>query len=126
MNYLVLIYDDPRLLATLSAREADGMRQACAAHAETMRRNGHLLDAHRLQSPTATTCLRVRNGTLLASDGPVAESREQLGGYQLLEARDLNEAIRLASAIPWARTGCIEVRPLRAPSIDPSARRSPP
>ena len=114
MKYVVLIYNDPQALAALDAGQADAMMEECLAHAETMRQDGHLLEAVKLPPPEAATSLRMRNGRLQTTDGPFAETKEQLGGFMLLEAKDLNEAIRLASAVPWARTGCLEVRPLPA------------
>lgn len=119
MKYLVLIYDDERLLDALPKSEADRMMAECLAYADRLRESGQLLDTKVLEPARATTTLRVRNGRLSTTDGPFAETKEQLGGFNLIEAKDLNEAIRLASGFPWARTGCIEVRPLieRAPAI---------
>lgn len=114
MKYVVLIYNDPRTVAALDARQADTMMEECIAHADAMRQDGHLIEAIKLPAPETATSLRMRNGRLVATDGPFAETKEQLGGFMLIEAKDLNEAIRLASAIPWVRTGCLEVRPLPA------------
>jgi len=112
MKYLVLIYGDRQLLDALPEGEADSMMKECLAYADELRQGGHLLDAKALESAQAVTSLRVRQGRLIATDGPFAETKEQLGGFTLIEAKDLNEAIRLASRFPWARTGCVEVRPL--------------
>ena len=77
-----------------------------------MRRNGHLVGANRLQPPDTAVTVRVRNGKVSTTDGPYAETKEQLGGYYLIEAADLNEAIRIAARIPAAQVGCVEVRPV--------------
>jgi hypothetical protein len=77
-----------------------------------IRKSGHYLGCNRLQPTGSATTVRVRNERIATTDGPFAETKEQLGGYFLLEARDLNEAIQLAARIPGARYGCIEVRPI--------------
>jgi hypothetical protein len=83
-----------------------------------IRETGQLVDGNRLQPTRAATTVRVRDGKLSTTDGPFAETKEQLGGYYLIAARDLNEAIRIASRIPGARFGCIEVRPIaEAPAM---------
>lgn len=112
MKYLVLIYGDERILDALPPAEAEGMMAECAAHTDRLRQSGHLLDAKRLEPTRMATTLRMRNGRLLTTDGPFAETKEQLGGFILIEAKDLNDAIRLAAGFPWARTGRIEVRAL--------------
>lgn len=113
MKYLLLIYNDEPLLDALPAGETERMMKACLAYADELRQSGHLLDSKRLGPAATATSLRIRNGRLSATDGPFAETREQLGGLNVIEARDLNEAIRVASGFPWARTGCLEIRPLR-------------
>ncbi|TKR30382.1 YciI family protein [Luteimonas gilva] len=112
MKYLVLIYNDAEALAALDPDRAQTLTEACNAHADALRQNGRLLGAMRLPPASAATSLRIRNGRLLATDGPYAETKEQLGGFIVIEARDLNEAIRLVSAHPGAYNGCLEVRPL--------------
>jgi hypothetical protein len=77
-----------------------------------IRDSGHFVDCNRLQPPAAATTVRVRNDKISTTDGPFAETKEQLGGYYMLEARDLNEAIQIAARIPGARAGCVEVRPV--------------
>jgi hypothetical protein len=84
---------------------------------EDLRRTGHFVAANRLQPPDTATTVRVRNGSVSTTDGPYAETKEQFGGYYVIEARDLNEAIRLASRIPGARYGCVEVRPIAQDSL---------
>lgn len=112
MHYMVMIYNDPQRMLALDPDEAERMMEACTDYAETLRRDGRLIGTAKLAPPQAATSLRMRNGRLSTSDGPFAETKEHLGGFFLIEAKDLNDAIRLASAIPWARTGCLEVRPL--------------
>lgn len=77
-----------------------------------IRRSGHFVDCNRLLPPSAATTVRVRNGKIGVTDGPWVETKEQLGGYFAIEARDLNEAIRIAARIPGASIGCVEVRPV--------------
>lgn len=113
MKYLCLIYNDPSMLDGLPADAAEAMMRECCAYADELRAEGHLLASQGLAPAETATTLRMRNGTLSATDGPFAETREQLGGFNLIEARDLNEAIRLALRFPWVRTGSIEIRPIR-------------
>ena len=80
---------------------------------EAIRKSGHFIASNRLLPPDAATTIRVRQGKVSTTDGPFAETSEQLGGFFLIDARDLNEAIRIASQIPIARFACVEVRPLR-------------
>jgi hypothetical protein len=79
---------------------------------EDLRRNGQFVAVNRLQPPETATTVRVRNGKVSTTDGPYAETKEQFGGYYVIETRDLNEAIQVASRIPGARYGCVEVRPI--------------
>jgi hypothetical protein len=83
-----------------------------AAFTEGIRRSGHYVDCNRLLPPATACTVRVRDGKVTTTDGPFAETKEWLGGYYLIEARDLNEAIRVAAKIPGARAGCVEVRPV--------------
>src|SRR5260221_6734958 len=79
---------------------------------DDIRASGHFITCNRLQPPESATTIRVRNGKVLATDGPYAETKEQLGGFYLIQARDMNEAIQVASRIPGARYGCVEIRPV--------------
>ncbi len=85
----------------------------CVPFSAELRENGHYIAAEALQPVQTATTLRIRHGKVSTTDGPFAETKEQLGGFYLIEARDLNEAIRVASKIPPGRLGCIEVRPIR-------------
>ena len=106
MKYLCLVYSEEGKLEAVSDRE-------CMAFGEELQRDGYRLAAEALQSVQTATTVRVRNGRLSLTDGPFAETKEQLAGFYLIDARDLNEAIQLASKIPPARVGSIEVRPVR-------------
>ena len=118
MKYLCLIYDDESRWASMPTGEADGIMQEYRTFTADIQRSGHMLGGDELQPTSTATTVRVRDGRTVVSDGPFAETKEQLGGFYLLEARDLNEAIQIAARIPSARMGSIEVRPI-APS--PSA-----
>jgi len=91
MKFMLLVYNEPALLDALPAREYDARMRDCLAHADELRRNG-------------------RRTTV---DGPFAEAKEVLGGFNLIDARDMDEAVEIASHFPWTQTGCIEVRPVR-------------
>jgi hypothetical protein len=112
MTYLCLAYEEERVLNGLSQSEWHALRDETLAYVESLRQSGHLIDARPLQSATTASTLRVRKDTLSVTDGPFAETKEQLGGYFLIEAADLDEAIRIASKWPSARIGTIEVRPV--------------
>ena len=110
MKYLCLVYADERTLHT----QPDSPRDAeCFDYAASVQESGRLIAAEALQPVATATTVRMRNGRLVVSDGPFAETKEQLAGFYLLEARDLDEALQLASRIPPARLGSIEVRPVR-------------
>jgi hypothetical protein len=106
MKYLCLVYLEPDRLRAVPDRE-------CRACGDDLRQNGYLVAAEALRPVDTATTVRVRNGRVSVVDGPFAETKEQLAGFYLIEARDLNEAIQVASRIPPAREGSIEVRPVR-------------
>lgn len=106
MKYLCLVYLDENRLDELP--DAD-----CVAYDRVIRESGQCLASEALQSVQTATTVRVRNGKLAVTDGPFAETKEQLAGFYMIEARDLNEAIGVAAKIPPARVGCVEVRPIR-------------
>ena len=112
VKYLCLIYDDESKWGTMPQAEAEAMMGEYFAFTEGIKKSGHYLGGNALQPVHTATTVRVRNGKVSTTDGPFAETREQLGGYYLLESKDLNEAIQVASKIPGARTGSIEVRPI--------------
>jgi hypothetical protein len=106
VKYLCLVYLDERKLDEIPDSD-------CMAFSDALRESGHSVAAEALQSVQTATTVRVRNGKMSVTDGPFAETKEQLAGFYLIDARDLNEAIQLASGIPPARIGSIEVRPVR-------------
>lgn len=113
MKYLCLVYLEEKKLDALSESEMDALVRESLAYDEELRKSGHYVCSEALQPVGTATTMRTRNGKLSTTDGPFAETKEQLGGFILIDARDLNEAIRVASRIPPARLGCIEVRPIR-------------
>ena len=112
MKYLCLAYEQESRLAAMPRAQWLALREETLACVEQMRSNGQLLDAAPLQTVRSAATVRVRNGRLSATDGPFAETKEQLGGFFMIEARDLNEAIQIAGRWPSARFGSIEVRPI--------------
>lgn len=112
MKYICLAYEEEAKLNTLSRSEWDTLRAETLAYVEELRNNGHLISAEPLQSVRTAATVRVRNGKVSITDGPFAETKETLGGFFLISARDLNDAIQVASRWPSARLGSIEVRPV--------------
>jgi len=112
MKYLCMAVFDEKKLAAMSQGERGKLDDESLAYDETLRRSGHLLAAQALQGVETATTIRTSGGKLSLTDGPFTETNEQIGGFLLIEARDLNEAIQLASKIPVLRLGCIEVRPI--------------
>lgn len=112
MKYLCLAYEAEETFAHMPRAEWDVLREETLAYVETLRQGGQLLLTNALQSARTAATLKVRNGRLVVTDGPFAETREQLGGFFLIEANDLNEAIQIAAKWPGARFGEIEVRPV--------------
>ena len=113
MQFLALIYNDESLLEALSEGEADTMMRHCFAHADELRAKGRLLESQQLEPSKAAKTVRIRNGRTTVVDGPFAETKEILGGFNLIEAADMQEAIEIASQFPWAQTGCVEVRAVK-------------
>ena len=118
MKYLCLVYGEEKNIQTMDDHE-------CLAFDQGLRDSGRCVASEALQPVETATTLRVRNGKLSVSDGPFAETKEQLAGFYLVEARDLNEALQLASKIPPARVGSIEVRPVRPIRERPRAAGAP-
>ncbi len=112
MRYLCLIYENEKAWETMPKEEADAVFGEYFSFTEGIRQSGHHLGGEPLQPTHTATTVRVRNGKVSTTDGPFAETKEQLGGYYLINARDLNDAIQVASRIPSARYGAIEVRPI--------------
>ena len=112
MKYLCLIYDEEKKMGAMSKTDLDAMFGEYGAFTESITKSGHRLGGEALQPVSSATTIRIRNGKMSTTDGPFAETKEQLGGFYLIEARDLNDAIQVASRIPSAKTGSIEVRPI--------------
>jgi hypothetical protein len=113
MKYLCLIYEEEKKLDAMSASEFDALMGEFFAFTREIRKSGHFLGGEALQAVQTATTVRVRDGKVSTTDGPFAETKEQLGGFYLITARDLNDAIRVASRIPSARFGSVEVRPIK-------------
>ena len=113
MKYACLIYDAEKNRASMSTAELDALVGEYFAFSEGLRKSGHHLAGEALQPVQTAVTVRIRNGKLSTTDGPFAETKEQLGGFYLINAGDLNEAVQVASKIPSARLGSIEVRPIR-------------
>lgn len=114
MKYLCMAYENEELFHTMSKSEWEELRSETLAYVDVLERSGHLILTHALKSARTASTVRVRGGRMSLTDGPFAETKEQLGGFFLIEAGDLNEAIQLASRWPSARLGSIEVRPIEA------------
>jgi hypothetical protein len=112
MRYLCLIYDDEKKIGSMSQSESDKFMGEYFAFTDDIRKSGHMIHGEALQPVQTATTVRVRNGKASTTDGPFAETKEQLGGFYLIQANDLNEALQIASRIPSARTGSVEVRPV--------------
>jgi hypothetical protein len=114
MQYMLLIYSDEKKIAALPEAELGKLMAEFNAFSKAIVDSGNFVAGGRLQETTAATTVRVREGKTLTTHGPFAETREQLGGYYLVEAKDLDEALAMAARIPASRHGSIEVRPLHA------------
>ena len=112
MKYLCLCYADEDALARLPEIEIDTLLSDQVACDQSLRRSGHMLSSESLESARTATTLSFRSGKLSVTDGPFAETKEQLGGFHLVEAEDLDEAIRIVSQFPSIRYGSIEIRPV--------------
>ena len=113
MKYLCLVYSVEDPTNTLSESDEQALMDENLEYDEQLRKSGHLVIAHALQPPETAVIVHVRSGRVSVTDGPFTETKEQIAGFILIEARDLNEAIQVASKDPTARYGFIEVRPVR-------------
>ena len=113
MKYLCLVFIDEKKLEAMSASEAQSLDDESLTYDDTLRQGGHLIAAQALQLSRSAATVRVRRSKALVTDGPFAETKEQVGGFILIEARDLKKAVQLASKIPVARLGAIEVRAVK-------------
>lgn len=110
MKYLCLVYSDENDLHSLPDSPKD---TECHAYAQSLAESGHMVAGEALEPVSTATTVRVRGGQVSITDGPFAETKEQLAGFYMIDAKDLNEALRIAADIPPARVGSIEVRPVR-------------
>src|SRR5215212_7481701 len=112
MQYLLLIYNNERNWTELSQADVGALMGGYQSFTESIAKSGHYKGGNALQPTNTATTVRVRDGKRTATDGPFAETREQLGGYYLVDAKDLDEAIEIASRIPGAKRGTVEIRPV--------------
>lgn len=113
MQCLMTIQIDQSLLDALPVAEYDRLMRGCILHADALRAEGKLLASQQLEAPATACTLRQRDGAMRVTDGPFAETKELLAGFNLLEVADMDEAVRIASAFPWSRYGSVELRPVR-------------
>ena len=112
MKYLLLIYDNEQVWSKMSEAQGREMYQEYGAFTMDIQKSGHMKNGAQLQPIATATSIRVRDGKRVVTDGPFAETREQLGGYYLVDAKDLDTALGIAARIPGAKDGSIEVRPV--------------
>lgn len=122
MKYVCLIYDDEKKMGAMPQDEAQAFMGAYFQFTEEIKKSGNYVAGEALQPVHTSTSLRSRNGKLSTTDGPFMETKEQLGGFYLIEARDLDEARKIAARIPSVKTGTIELRPV----VDFSKQQQPP
>jgi hypothetical protein len=113
MKFMLLVYTDAELLDQLPPGEFDHSMRRCLDHADDLRHEGQLLDSQMLEPAITARSVRRRGGRTTTVDGPFAEAKEVLAGFNLIEAESMEEAVRMAEEFPWVSTGCIEVRPVR-------------
>jgi len=124
MRYLCLIYLDDKQLAAMPEPEVSALNARHLAFNDKLLDSGQFVEAEALQPAAATTCVRMRNGKIALTDGPYAETKEMVAGFYLIEARDLNEAVQVASRIPAAPLGTVEIRPCRDLEVDGVAHKA--
>ncbi|MEP6492733.1 MAG: YciI family protein [bacterium] len=120
MQYLLLIYNNEQNWAKQTASETAAISGEYRTYTQAIAESGHYKGGNALQPTNTATTVRVREGKQQTTDGPFAETREQLGGYYLVDAKDLDEAVALAARIPGSRTGSIEIRPIMAVPMGPA------
>jgi hypothetical protein len=113
MKFMLLVYNDPALLDAMPASQFDSEMRDCLDHADELQSGGALLESQQLEPVKTARSVRMRAGKLSVTDGPFAETKEILGGFNIIEAESMEEAVRMAAEFPWIKTGCIEVRPVR-------------
>lgn len=113
MEYLLMVYADEALVESLPEGQYEERMRHCLHQADAWKADGTLVDFRQLEAPATAKSVRIRNGKTSVLDGPFAETKEVLAGFNLIEADSLEDAVAIAQTIPWAQTGCIEVRPVR-------------
>jgi hypothetical protein len=113
VKYLLLIYIDDAMLDALPPGQFDSMMRNCISHADELQSDGCLIESQQLEAVSTAKSIRNRGGRLTITDGPFAEAKEVLGGFNLIEAENMDEAVRIAESFPWSKIGCVEVRPVR-------------
>lgn len=113
MKFMLLIYTDDKMLDALPEGRFDEMMRDCLEHADGLHTQGRLLESRMLKPVATAKAVRVRQGKMTVHDGPFAETKEVLGGFNLIEAKDYDEAIEIASHFPWWKIGCVEIRPVQ-------------
>jgi hypothetical protein len=112
-KFAILIYTDDSLMTALPEGEFDNRMRHCLEYADGLREQGRLKDSQMLEDAHTAKSMRVRNGRRTIMDGPYTETKEMLAGFNLVEAENIDEALRIAEQFPWAETGCVEVREIR-------------
>jgi hypothetical protein len=112
MKFIVLIYNDPVKLEALPPGRFEADMRTCFAHTDELQETGRLIESQMLKSTANARSVRVQNGRQVVLDGPFAETKEVLGGFNIIEAENMDEAVRIAASFPWSKTGCVEVRPI--------------
>lgn len=113
MKFMLLVYNDTDMLDAMPQKEFDASMKYCFDHADELQDQGRLLQSEQLEPPSTARSVRIRDGKVRTIDGPFAETKEVLGGFNIIEAESMEEAVRIASEFPWVKSGCIEVRPIR-------------
>jgi hypothetical protein len=113
MQFLMLVYTDTTLMDAVPAEQYDSMMRGCLEHADELRAEGKVLGSQQLEPAATARTIRTRNGRTAIFDGPFAETKEMLAGFNILEADSFEDAVRIAAEFPWSQTGSIEVRPIR-------------
>ena len=112
MRYMCLVHFEPSIMTSAPLAEQQDLDRRSLAYDEELKRTGHYVSSQAIQGPESAVLVRVRNGKMSTTDGPYVETKEAMAGFVLIEARDMNEAVRLAGGIPIAGIGTIEVRPI--------------
>lgn len=112
MKFMCLVWFDGTILDRMPKAEKDQLDRDSLAYDEKLGRSGHYIHAEALQSPSSAVTVKVRNGKMASTDGPFIETKEHLGGFILIEAKNMAEAVKIAAGIPLAKLGSIEVRPI--------------